>query len=129
MSVSYSSPLKTTRMQAVIAAIDVAAAPAVLEIGTGGAGFGTSLATIILSDPSFTESGGVITLNGVPKSGQATAVGAAAAARIKDGNGNTIVSGLTVGLAAPSEIILNAVAISAIGQTVTISSGTITHAP
>jgi hypothetical protein len=125
MSVSYAAALKSTRMAAVITAIDVNAAPATLEIGT--AGMAATLVTITLGDPSFTEAGGVITMAGVPKSGVASGTGTAAAARIKDGGGNVIVSGLTVGTSA-SDIILNSTAIST-GQTVTISSGTITHSP
>ena len=126
MAVNYLSTLKSTRMQAVITAIDSNASPATLEIGT--AGMATTLVSITLAKPSFTESGGVITMSGVPKSGVAGANGTAAAARIKDGGGTNIqVTGLTVGTSA-SDIILNSTAISS-GQTVTISSGTITHSP
>ncbi len=124
MSVVYTAALKTTRMAAVIAAIDANASPAYMEIGT--TGMASILATIPLSDPSFTESGGVITMAGAPKSDTAADnTGTAAEARIKDGGGNVIVSGLTVGTSG-ANINLNSVAIQA-GQTVTITSGTITH--
>jgi hypothetical protein len=63
----------------------------------------------------------------VPKSGVASAGGAAAAARLKDGGGTIVISGLTVGTAG-SDINLNNTTISS-GQTITISSGTIVHAP
>ena len=66
MAVNYSSGLKTTRMAAVITAIDVHASPATIEICT--AAFAAILCTITLADPSFTESGGVITMAGAPKS-------------------------------------------------------------
>jgi hypothetical protein len=125
MTVSYIASLKSTRMQAVIAAMDANAAPATIEIGT--AAMAAVLVAITLADPSFTESGGVITMAGVPKSGVAIATGAAALARIKDGGGTVIVSGLTVGVSG-TDITLNSTAISS-GQTVTISSGTITHSP
>jgi hypothetical protein len=110
-------------MAAVITAIDVNASPATLEIGT--AAMAATLMTFTLSDPSFTESGGVITMAGVPKSGTAGASGTAAAARIKDGGGNVIASGLTVGTAG-ADIILNSVTISS-GQIVSLTAGTITH--
>lgn len=127
MSVSYVAALQTTRMNAVVSAIDINASPAILEIGT--AGMAATLVTITLADPSFTVAGtpAVATLAGVPKSGTASGTGTAAAARIKDGGGNTIVSGLTVGTSA-ADIILNSTAITN-GQTVTITAGTITHAP
>lgn len=126
MAVNYIAALKTSRMVAVITAIDTNASPATLEIGT--AGMAATLCAITLAKPSFTEAGGVITMAGAPKSGTASASGTAAAARIKNGDGTTIVvTGLTVGTSG-SDINLNSVAISN-GQTVTISSGTITHSP
>lgn len=111
-------------MQAVIAAIDENALPGFLEIGTSG--MTVTLAVITLSKPSFTESGGVITMV-APKSGFASHTGTAASADIKDGGGNIIVSGLTVGTIG-SDINLNSTALTS-GQTVTITSGTITHSP
>jgi hypothetical protein len=125
LAVNYSASLKSARMQQVINAVDANAAPATLEIGT--AAMAAVLVTIALSDPSFTESGGTITMAGVPKSGVASAGGTAAAARLKDGGGTIVISGLTVGTAG-SDINLNNVTVSA-GQTITISSGVITHAP
>lgn len=124
MAINYIASLKTTRMVAVISAIDSNASPATIEIGT--AGMAVVLAAITLSKPSFTESGGVITMAGVPKSGVAGGTGTAAAARIKDGGGTSIVTGLTVGTSG-SDINLNSVSITS-GQTVTLTSGTITHA-
>src|SRR5262245_29580972 len=125
MAVNYAASLKSTRMQAVITAVDANAAPATLEIGT--AAMAQVLVVITLGDPSFSESGGVITMAGVPKSGVASQSGTAAAARIKDGGGTSIITGLTVGTSG-SDINLNSTSITN-GQTVTISSGTITHAP
>jgi hypothetical protein len=111
-------------MNAVVSAIDVNASPATLEIGT--TAMGTVLVIITLADPSFTVSGAVATLAGTPKSGTAIATNTAAAARIKDGGGNIIVSGLTVGTSG-TDIILSSTSIT-ISQTVTITAGTITHA-
>src|SRR5262245_23087453 len=94
MAVNYAAALKSTRMQAVISAIDINASPAFIEIGT--AAMAATLCTITLSKPSFSEGSGTITMLSPPKSGVASASGTAAAARIKDGGGNIIVSGLTV---------------------------------
>lgn len=124
MAVNYNSALKSTRMAAVISAIDANASAGFIEICT--AAFAAVLCTITLSKPSFTESGGVITMAGVPKSGVASGGGTAAIARIKDGGSTTVVNNLSVGTSG-SDINLNSVAISS-GQTITLSSGTITHA-
>jgi hypothetical protein len=124
MTINYDAATKTARMAATILQIDANASPAFIEICT--ASFAAILVTITLSDPSFTESGGVITMAGAPKSGVATGAGTAAAARIKDGGGTTKVNNLTVGTSA-ADVILNALTIS-VGQTVTLTSATITHA-
>jgi hypothetical protein len=122
MAVNYSSGLKSTRMTAVITAIDIGTA-GTLEIAT--TGFGSVLATVPLAKPSFTESGGVLTLASVPRQVNAGANGTAAVARIKDSSANVIVNNLTVGTSA-ADIILNSV-VFASGQSVSITAGTITH--
>ncbi len=125
MTVTYSSTLKSARMQAVIAAIDGGAGAGYIEICT--TAYGTVLATITLADPSFTESGGQITMAGAPRQDtDADATGTAAIARIKDSNGNVIVSGLTVGVGS-GDIQLNSTSIAQ-HQIVSLTSGTITHA-
>jgi hypothetical protein len=124
MAVNYDAATKTARMAATILQIDANASPAYIEICT--ATFAAVLVTITLSDPSFTESGGVITMAGAPKSGVAANAGTAAVARIKDGGGTTKVNNLTVGTSG-ADINLNSTTIS-IGQTVTITSATISHA-
>lgn len=125
MAVSYRASLQATRMQAVLDDIDNNASPAFLEICS--AAYAAVLATIAFSKPSFSRSAAVLTLLGVPKSDtSADATGTAAVARIKDGAGNVIVNNLTVGTSA-TDIVLNSTAIT-VGQTVTITAGTITHA-
>ena len=124
MAVNYSSTLKSSRMAAVISAIDSHANPATIEICT--AAFAAVLVTVTLAKPSFTESGGVITGSGMPKSGVATGTGTAALARIKTGGGVVVVNNLSVGVTG-SDINLNSVAISS-GQTISLTSATITHA-
>lgn len=125
MSVSYAAPLKDTRMSAVVSAIDAQTTFGYLEIGT--ASMAVVLVTITFQKPSFTESAGVITMAGAPKSGVAAQTGTAAAARIKDSAGNIQVQNLTVGTSG-TDIVLNSTAIST-GQTVTLNSATITHSP
>jgi hypothetical protein len=128
MAISYTQALQNSRMDAVIAAIDAHASVATLEICT--AAYAAVLVAIPLNtDPSFTRSGTkpntLITMNGVPKSANATGTGTAALARIKEGGGTVIADGLTVGTSA-ADIILNSTSITT-GQQVSISSGTITH--
>lgn len=123
MSVVYATALKQARLQAVVDAIDAGSGPGVLQIGT--TGMGTVLASITLGDPSGTPSGGTLTFD-MPKSDtSADNTGTAAAARIRDSDGNDIVTGLTVGTSG-TDIVLDTTTIVA-GQTVTINSATITH--
>jgi hypothetical protein len=84
------------------------------------------LATIALPTTPFTVSGAVATLQGVPLSDtSADASGTASKAEIRNNGGSAIVTGLTVGVSA-SDINLTSTAVT-VGQTVTITSGTITH--
>ena len=123
MAVTYTTAVKNARLSAVVTQIG---AVGVLEIGT--TGMGTILATISLGNPAGTASGGVLTFSGFPRSDtSADNTGTAAVARIRTASGGTdIVTGLTVGTSA-SDINLDSVSITT-GQTVTITSATITHA-
>ncbi len=124
MAVTYAAGVKTSRMQAVRDAIDAGAGAGKLEIGTSG--MGSVLATITLADPASTVSGSVLTLAGMPKSDtSADASGTAAEARIRDSDNNNVVTGLTVGTSG-TDIVLDSTSIT-VGQTVTVTSGTITH--
>ncbi len=126
MAVTYSTAVKTARMQAVIDQIDAGAGAGTIEIGT--TGFGSTLAVLTLADPSGTAASGVLTLDFDPdiSDTSANATGTAAEARIKDSNGTVVISGLTVGTSA-ADVVLDSVSITA-GQTVTLTTGTITHA-
>jgi hypothetical protein len=134
MTVNYGVTLKNNRMQLV--ADLIAGLVAAVSTGTRSAGtlvLGTSalsgatgvLATIPLATTPFTIVGGVATLAGVPLSAAASATGTAALAELRNNAGATIASGLTVGLSA-SDIIVTSTSINN-GQTVTVTSGTITH--
>lgn len=124
MAVTYSSTVKTNRMTQVLNAIDGGSGAGYIEICS--AAYAAILATLTLSDPCGSVSGSVLTFT-MPKSDtNADNTGTAAIARIKDSDGNIIVSGLTVGTSG-SDINLSSLAITA-GDTVTLSSATITHA-
>ncbi len=99
------------------------AGAAYIEIGT--AGMAAVLVMITLADPASTVTGDVLTLSGTPKSGTATGTGTAAAARIRTSAAADVVTGLTVSTTG-ADINLDSVSITT-GQTVTITSGTITH--
>ena len=125
MSVIYAAALRTTRMNAVVTAIDAGTSFGKLKIGT--TAMGTILATLTLVDPCGTVSGDVLTLDFDPDISDTAAdnTGTAAEATITDSDDNVIVSGLTVGLSA-ANVILDSLSITQ-NQTVTISAGTLTH--
>ncbi len=123
MAVNYNTTLKNNRMNEVVTAIDGGASAGTLEIGTSG--MATVLAAIPLADPSGTVSAGVLTFSGTPLSASASNTGTAAEAQIKDSNSVVVISGLTVSTSG-ADINLNSTSISS-GQTVEITSGTITH--
>jgi hypothetical protein len=123
MAVTYANTLKDTRMTAVITAIDAGASPGTLEICT--AAYATVLAVVALAKPSFTEASQQITMASTPRSGAASASGTASVARLKDSNNNVIINNLTVGTTG-SDINLSSTAVTS-GQTVSITSGAITH--
>lgn len=126
MAVTYSTAVKTARMDAVIAQIDAGVAAGYIEIGT--TGMASVLATLTLADPSGTAAAGVLTFDFAPDISDTSAdnTGTAAEARIKDSTGTVVISGLTVGTSG-TDIVLDSVSITA-GQTVTLTTGTITHA-
>ena len=124
MAVTYPTGTKTARMQAVITLIDGGSAAGKLIIRDSS---NNPLVTITLTDPCATVTDAVLTFDFDPDiSGTASASGTAHNAIITDSNDVTIISGLTVGTSG-SDIILDSTSISS-GQTVTIASGTITHA-
>lgn len=126
MAVIYSTAAKNARLNAVAATIDAGSGAGYIQIGT--TAMGTVLATIALADPcAASASGGVLTFSGFPRSDtSADATGTAAAARIRDSDGNDVITGLTVGASGSgADIILDTTAIDA-GEIVTLNSATIT---
>jgi hypothetical protein len=146
MSVDYNTTLKTNRMQLVadlvsgkVAASSTGSATAgYLVIGDSTLNGSSSSTTGVLVKFTLNSATGtvsnisgniVLTLSGTPISTSATGTGTAAKAELWSNSGSTstqvIVSGLTVGTTTQN-IVINATAISS-GQSVTLSSGTITH--
>lgn len=125
MAVTYSTAAKSARMTAVVNEIDAGAGAGKLKIRNSS---NTILATITLADPSGTVSNGVLTFDFDPdvSDTSADATGTADNAIITDSNDVTVISGLTVGTSG-TDIILDSTSITA-GQTVTLTTGTITHA-
>jgi hypothetical protein len=85
------------------------------------------LATITLQKPSFSLSGGVLTMLGVPLSCICAKSGTAALAQLQDGNSTWWVEGLTVGTSG-TDIVLNSVSLVA-GQVTTVTGVALTAAP
>ena len=125
MAVTYSTAAITARMQGVADTIDVAGnGNMLLRIGT------TTLSTIQLANPCGTANGGVLTFSGTLLDPAAVATGLADNVIIQDANGNTVVSGLTVGIPGNTADVLitnglNSTLITA-GQTVQCLSAQIT---
>lgn len=134
MSVVYNNTVKDNRLNVANDAVNSktyaagtgAGSAGQLIIGTAALSGATGvLATIALPNPAFTEASQVLTLAGVPLSIAASATGTAAKAELRNNAGTTVVSGLTVGTSA-TDVILTSTSVTS-GQTVTITSGTITH--
>jgi len=135
MSVVYASSLKTNRLNLVLNAIGTATSPTISTTGTaaGTLVIGTSalsgatgvLATLPLNTTPGTVSGSTLTLNASGVSATASATGTAYLAEIRNNAGTTIVSGLVVGTSG-TDITISSTSITS-GQTVSLTSGTITH--
>jgi hypothetical protein len=124
MAITYNNTVKDARLTVVRDAIDAAVGAGYLELGT--AGFAQTLATVTFSVVSGTVAAQALTFSDMPKSDTNTSAGTPVEARIKDGDGNIVVSGLTVGTAG-TDIILDTADLQAAG-TVTINSAVINHA-
>ncbi len=124
MSVNYSQTAINDRLLGVVTAIGSGAS---LYIQTN---TGSTLSTIALATPVGTVNGGVLTFTGTLLDPSAANTGLAYQGVIKDGSGNTQISGLSVGIPLSGADILlsnglNSTAITA-GQTVALLSAQIT---
>lgn len=120
MAVTYNAAVKTDRMEAVLDYFD----NGTLEIGTSG--MGAVLATFGLASPAGSVTGSVWTLDFDADTVTASGTGTAAAAQIKNSGGSAHITGLTVGTSG-TDIVLDNTSIAS-GQSVSLSSATITHA-
>lgn len=133
MAIGYATSMRTTRITAVVTAIDAGSAAGTLKLYSGtrpatGAAVTTQtlLATLTFSDPCGTVSNGVLTFSAITADTSADADGTATWARIADSDG-TFVADLDVGATGSGkDIILNNVNIVAGGE-VSISSASITE--
>lgn len=136
MATTYSSALKTARMQRVadrIAGLTDAtatgsASTGTLVIGTSSLSGATGVLATFTITTAVTSgvSGSVLTIPLSASTVTASATGTAALAEIRNNGGTVVVSGLTVG-AGSGDVNLNATSITS-GGNVTITSATITHA-
>lgn len=120
MAVNYDNATKAVRMTATRDAL----ASGTLEIGT--AGMAQVLTVHTLTAQGGTVSNAVWTLALAAATVAAGAAGVAAAAQIKDSGGTPRVTGLTVGTSG-TDVVLDNTNV-ALGQNVTISAATVTHA-
>lgn len=124
MSVVYNVNVRTSRLQQVINAIDAGSSFGVLRLLDAGSAV---LSSITLVKPCAAAAAGVATFLGVPLSDLlAAGSGVAVAARCEDSAGVTVISGLTVAASSTADIFLSPTAGIIAGQTVTITSATIT---
>jgi hypothetical protein len=125
LSVDYNTTVLTNRLQVVIDDIDDGATNGwlrLLDIG------GNVLSSLQLARPMGIAANGVLTFLGLSLIDPAAAAdGTAARARVEDGDGNTIISGLTVGtVGSTSDIVMSPTNFITAGQTVAITAATIT---
>lgn len=132
MAISYSTAIRTARMQVVEDAINFATGAGTLKLYSGvrpatGAAITTQtlLATLTFTTDCGTTASGALTLAAVEDDTDAAADGVATWARIEDGDA-AFVADLSVGTAAPADLILSNTTIVA-GGTVSITSGVLTE--
>jgi len=125
LSVNYSITVLTNRLQQVVNAIDAGATNGVMRLLSNG---GTTLSSLSLARPCGVAAGGVLTFSGMSLiDPAAAATDSAKFARVEDGDGNTIISGLTVGtVGSTSDIVMSPTNFITAGQTVAITAASIT---
>lgn len=125
MSLTYATALKVTRMAAVRDAIDAQTVAGKLVIYDSS---NAVLCTFTLAKPCGTvsASGAVTLVISAPLLAAVTAAGVADHATIKDGAGNDIVTGLTVGTALPAHIVIPS-SVLTINEPIQLTSAVIQH--
>lgn len=124
MAVVYTIAMRNSRLALVQAAIDGGGANGVLRLLAGG---GSVLSTLPLARPCGTIANAVLTFQGMSLIDPSATGGAiAVAGSISDSNGNTVVSGLTVGGSTSFDIVITPTNFIAPGQAVAITQASIT---
>lgn len=127
MPVDYSLAVINSRLQVVVTAVDAGATNGNLRLLDSSGGVVSSFQ---LSRPSMVVSAGVAAFQGLSLIDPSATGGTAVAARVEDGDGNTIISGLVVNnnnsTADPADIIISPSNIIAAGQVVALTAATIT---
>jgi len=119
--VAYTTTVANNRLTQVATALNVSGGGD-LVIGT--AGMATTLVSVPLEAVIGAPVNKVLTVIATAKQGTAVAAGTAAAAKLVDGAGADVATGLTVGTSA-ADVILNDVVLL-VGSQVTINTGTLT---
>lgn len=124
MSVNYTVPILTNRLQIVATAIDAGATNGALRLLDAG---GNTLSTLSLARPCGVVAAGVLTFSGMSLIDPAATGGAIATrARVDDGDGASVISGLTVGADPSNDVVMSPTAFITAGQTVAITAASIT---
>lgn len=126
MTIIYSLSAINARLQGVITTIDAGSSNGVLVLLAGG----TTVSTVTLAKPSGTVNGGVLTFTGPLSDPSASGTGIVTTARVRDSNGNVIISGFSVApTGGTADIIisngLNSTLVTA-GQVIQVLAGQIT---
>jgi hypothetical protein len=122
--VNYSVTTIAGRLQVVVSDIDAGATNGALYLLESG---GTVLSTLSLARPCGVVTGNQLIFSGMSLIDPAASAGGfAVAARISDGDGNAVITGLTVGTGSTSEIVMSPTNFITAGQTVAITTATIT---
>lgn len=119
MPVIYPIPVLNNRLQQVVNAIDAGVSNGFLKLIQLG---GAVVATFQLARPCGTIAGGVLTFSGLALVDPSAAGGLVSGGIVTDSNGNVVISGLALN----AEIFLNPTPNINPGQTVSITSATIT---
>lgn len=131
MAVSYNTTIRSSRMTAVLTAIDAGSGAGLVKVYSGsvpasvGASLGaaTLLATLTCSDPAGAVTNGVLTFDSITQDSSGDASGAPTFARVTDSDGNAVLQ-CTAGVGSGD---LNFGAAIVSGQPVQISSFALTE--
>jgi hypothetical protein len=125
LSVNYNVPVRTSRLQQAVNAIDAGPGSGFMRLLDSG---GNVLSSLQLARPSATVFAGVATFNGLSLIDPAAAAGGQiVGARVEDSTGTVVISGLTAaGAGSTTDLVFSPTNIIAAGQTVALTAATIT---